>query len=145
MYPESCLQFHIQYYASHKTSNSLGWSTESYEYFLCHTVHGPKSSFNSKTTFSPRTLHHFPIHMNNKYEFSGCKRPITVFHRPGFVSSIRLDHLSLDSEMHKWTSDSNSISIVSSGFHMLATGIILVALNGTKDGRHRGGQCTSER
>jgi hypothetical protein len=39
----------------------------------------------------------------------------------------------------------NSIFIVSSGFHMLATGISLVALNGTKDGWHRRGQCTSER
>lgn len=83
--PESCLQLHIQYYASHISSNSLRWSIESAEYFLCHTIPGPKSSFISETTIRPLTLHRFPIHLDNKYEFSGGKRPITVFHRPGLV------------------------------------------------------------
>jgi hypothetical protein len=52
-----------------------------------------------------------------------------------------MDHL-------KWTCGQvivrNSIFILSSSFHTLATCIISVTFNGTKDGRHRRDQCTSE-
>jgi len=44
--------------------------------------------------------------MDNNFEFSGGKRPITVFHRLGSVPTTQLGHLSLHSEVHKRTSDS---------------------------------------
>jgi len=146
VYPESCLQFRIQYYASHISSNSLGWSTESDEYFCVIQYMGrnPRSISKLPLAHAPSII--FPYILTANLNFLVAKGPLLYF-----IDQV----LYLVSDWTtclytlKYTSGqvivSNSIFIVSTGFHMLATGIILVALNGTKCGRHRQGQCTSER
>jgi len=143
VYHVSCLQFHIQYYASHISSNPLCWSKRAMSIFCVIPYMGrnPRSIAKLPLTHSPSII--FPYIWTTNLNFLVAKGPLLYFtDQVLYLPSNWTTCLCTLKCTSGQVIVRNSISIVSSGFHMLATGIILVALNGTKDGRHKQSQCT---
>lgn len=67
--------------------------------FLCHTAYGSKSSFISRTTFCPITLHPFTTSLDNLLVANDTWLLQTATNKQGYTPTFQLDRLSQHYEL----------------------------------------------